>query len=119
VFAINLVTTTYFWETYQHYQADIALHFFGGMSIAYGTFYALGIPQIQNTILLRNKKTTIFFVVCVVALAAILWEDYEYIHDFFYHTHFQPSNADTMKDLFMGLTGGLFYATKRANKKTP
>ncbi len=51
----------------------------------------------------------ILFALGIVAITAVCWEFAEFAGDVFvYHSnYFQPSIGDTMKDLFLGLSGGL------------
>ncbi|MEK7623274.1 MAG: hypothetical protein AAB408_01205 [Patescibacteria group bacterium] len=45
-----------------------------------------------------------------VGTIAIAWEWHEFLRDTFFGEHTQPSQADTMLDLFLGIVGGLLGA---------
>ena len=48
-------------------------------------------------------------IVGLVMIAAVLWEVYEFLWDQIFGTLFQPSKADTIKDLIMGMLGGIVF----------
>ncbi|MFA5945446.1 MAG: hypothetical protein WC802_00850 [Patescibacteria group bacterium] len=94
---------------------DIPMHFLGGASIAvmglvawdmglgYGKRSLSSIPFLVKTVA----------VIGFVAIVGIVWEWYEFIHDFaraftqVVFTPAQPSIGDTMKDLFFDLFGAM------------
>lgn len=88
------------------------MHFAGGASVGFGTWIAIRILQhrgfLQNTPLLLSM----FFLIAVVALSAVLWEFVEFAGDRFLGAAFplrplQGSLTDTMGDLGFGLLGGV------------
>lgn len=89
------------WDTY--------FHLIGGMSMAGSSLVALGLVERLGWVKINRAIVAFFLVVALVISAAVIWEFYEFWHDYFYGTHFQPSNADTMKDLFMGTVGGVAW----------
>lgn len=88
------------------WRLDNYLHVMGGMAIAASSLVVLRLAERLDWIKIKNAAAALLLVVGFVAAAAALWEFYEFLHDYFYGTHFQPSNADTMADLFMGMLGG-------------
>ncbi len=108
-----------FWPDFSlTWHLDNYLHIMGGMSIAASSIVALRIAERGGWVKI-NSAATFFVVVAFVMSAAVVWEFYEFLHDYFYGTHFQPSNADTVKDLFMGLTGGAAWCLGHlARRKT-
>ncbi|RMD58440.1 hypothetical protein D6825_00885 [Candidatus Woesearchaeota archaeon] len=83
---------------------DEFLHFFGGMAVAISASlllrraHALGLYS-------ADRRISIFFVVCFVALVAVVWEWHEFVRDFLFSQNSQLSMFDTMKDLFLGVLG--------------
>jgi len=85
---------------------DIPMHLLGGASIAVSA--TLFLRYLQNHSLCGQMRKWIFHLwnMGLVSLAAILWEFNEFLSDYFFHGSMQPSLADTMGDLFLGLLGG-------------
>ena len=96
---------------------DTPLHLLGGLSIAYSASYALRLIEARGLIVIKNLFIRAFIVVGAVAIAAVLWEFYEFLSDHFFGTLTQPSKADTMKDLFMGMLGGLLFCLNFIGQK--
>jgi len=101
ILAVHLILSWF--ELYDRLSwVDIPMHLFGGVSI--GVAYALlsrrlGIP-LQGLMLLA-------FIVSLVGLTAVVWELHEFALDALLGWSTQPSVADTMGDLFLGLLGGI------------
>ncbi|MBI3623105.1 hypothetical protein HY212_03440 [Candidatus Pacearchaeota archaeon] len=85
---------------------DIPFHFLGGLSIAYTSILFLRFFREKGFIEINKRALSILFVVSLVILVAVFWEFYEFLMKTFFNLNMQPSVADTMKDLFMGLVGG-------------
>jgi hypothetical protein len=82
---------------------DIPMHFLGGLSI--------GISAIMLIKIFKSKITTpkwfqFIWIVGLAVIAATVWEFAEFGSDYFLHTLMQPSLADTMLDMFLGMIGG-------------
>ncbi len=84
---------------------DTPMHFLGGISIALSTFFAL-----QKTAPLP-RWTTVLLMITMTALIAVGWEWLEFLLDYYFHSHHQISQFDTMKDLFMGILGAILTGT--------
>jgi hypothetical protein len=86
-------------------EADIPMHFAGGLSIAFFVsrcFRAL--PQA----VVRSSRLVVLELVLVgslTATAAVLWEFAEFACDRIFGTNIQISLANTMQDLALGLLG--------------
>ncbi|MSU75600.1 MAG: hypothetical protein EXS55_03745 [Candidatus Magasanikbacteria bacterium] len=100
------------------YQADIALHILGGIAMAHSANHVLELAKRAKSVTLRSRVLKIFIIVGFVMIAAVLWEFYEFIWDEIFGTLYQPSKSDTMKDLFMGMVGGMFYCLIFIREKT-
>ena len=95
---------------------DIPMHFLGGISIAYTSFLFLRYFKEEGFISINRKFLHVLFVVSLVALVAVLWEFYEFLQFYFFGIPTQPSVADTMLDLFVGLIGAAFGSFVFRNK---
>lgn len=84
---------------------DTPMHFIGGMSIALAGYDFLKIAGTQEWVTISKPFITILFLIALTALAATLWEFFEFFVDYLWDMHMQTSIADTMKDLAMGLSG--------------
>ena len=110
VFMLNYTLGSVFSDQYYAaVHADIPMHFFGGMSIAYSAWRATALLERKGLLVIRNGALRAFAIVCVVMLVAVVWEFYEFLSDHFVGTHYQPNNADTMKDLCMGMIGAIIF----------
>ena len=79
---------------------DSPMHLIGGMSIALAAHNFLRHD--------RSKLTVIVYcthIIGTTAIASIAWELIEFGLDYISYAHHQPSIGDTMKDLWMGLSG--------------
>lgn len=88
---------------------DIHLHFVGGMAIAGSIITVLSLARRYGVLKINNDFVHFAIVTALVVSSAVMWEFYEFSHDIVYGTHYQPSNFDTMKDLFLGTIGGMLW----------
>lgn len=109
VYLVNLgiVLIDPFW--YMKVGADTYLHFFGGLSIGYTVNHILGLVSRNGVITIEKTLLKSLLLISLVTTVAVAWEFHEFLLDFFFQTKSQPSNFDTMKDLFMGLSGGTIF----------
>ena len=85
------------------------MHFFGG--VATGIFF--------HRLCLNASRLRIFgpyhavthavLVFGLVCAATVFWELGEFTSDQFFGTHAQLGNTDTMTDLLLGVSGGMFF----------
>ncbi len=111
IFMINYGLMLILPDAERVYQADIPLHFFGGISIAYSANHALLLAERRKLITFKNRFLKIVMIVGLVMIAAVLWEVYEFLWDQIFGTLFQPSKADTIKDLVLGMLGGIVFCS--------
>jgi len=109
VYLLNYLLLTFTRAAYWSFPIDTPMHALGGFSIAYGALHALRLSEKKNKMAIKNTLTKVFVILATVVFAAVVWEFYEFLHDYFFGTLYQAGNADTMKDLFMGLLGGLLF----------
>jgi hypothetical protein len=84
---------------------DIPTHFLGGVAITY--FYRVAIRHSQKLFGEIPFPVQVVFAVTCTGTTTILWEFYEYVFDYFFHTQMVRGVTDTMVDLFVGLLGAL------------
>lgn len=89
------------------------LHLAGGMAIAWAVVYIKHITHCEEPKWLRFLS-----IVGITMIAATVWEWHEFLLDaFIYHRHLlQPSEMDTMKDLFNGMLGATTIALLKRNR---
>jgi hypothetical protein len=83
---------------------DIPTHFLGGVGIAY--FYRSLIANSQKIVGSIPAPVQILFALTCTGTTTILWEFFEYVSDFLFHTNMILGLEDTLKDMFLGLLGG-------------
>jgi hypothetical protein len=84
---------------------DIPTHFLGGVAIAY--FYRSAISNSQKLVGSIPLPIQALLALTCTGTTTILWEFFEYSSDFFFHTSMILGLEDTLKDMFLGLLGGL------------
>lgn len=84
---------------------DIPTHFLGGVAIAY--FYRSAIANSQKIIGSIPLPIQTLLTLTCTGTTTILWEFFEYSSDYFFHTSMVLGLEDTLKDMFLGLLGGL------------
>lgn len=82
---------------------DIPMHFVGGLSIGISAIMLIKIFESKIT---APKWFQFVWIVGLAVIAATIWEFAEFGSDYFFQTVMQPSLADTMLDMFLGLIGG-------------
>ena len=98
-----------FYDIYQLiWWIDIPMHFIGGYSIGRSYFLLIKLLQREGYIGIMHKFVYFVFVVSLVALTAVAWESQEFVLDQIDNAMRQPSLANTMQDLFLGIFGGVF-----------
>jgi hypothetical protein len=108
VFAIHVIAYSVFHLYETHPLFDIPMHFFGGIAMAYFLDKAF-----VNASVLSGAPPTrliesllVFTATCTVA---VFWEFGEFVLSWAFAADLQGDLADTMKDLFFGMTGSVFY----------
>lgn len=109
VFLLNYSLYKLWLEQYIAWKLDMFMHILGGVAIAHTISYLLELAEDKNLIVFKNWLVRTSVIVAFVIVAAVFWEWYEFLSDVFFVTVHQSSLADTMKDLFMGLLGGVLY----------
>lgn len=84
---------------------DIPTHFLGGAAIAY--FFLSAISNSQKVVGPIPYPVQLLFALTSTGTTAVLWEFVEFSIDFTFGSSHMLGIEDTMKDLFLGLLGGL------------
>lgn len=90
---------------------DIPMHFVGGVAIAY--FFGGCYQAAAKRELLGQPAAVMFppMILGLTCLAAVVWEFAEFLVEQWFGIRTQPSLADTLLDLLMGLLGGAIWIT--------
>ena len=98
-------------DFYYIYSVDTLSHFLGGLSVAYSANYALSLMEKKGWITIQKNILRAGIIVSLVMTCAVLWEFYEFIYDLsLWGEIMQPSIADTIKDLSMGMIGAVIFS---------
>lgn len=93
-------------NAYQRFPAlDIPTHFVGGAVIAF--FVRRATANAESIVGEMPLSTHCALTLWGTALAAVLWEVYEYLSDHFLRTHMVYGLGDTVLDLILGMLGGI------------
>lgn len=109
VFAIHCVLSLGF-NAYERLDwLDVIMHFLGGAAIADFFFQIIGHLDRQGIMRAGGKAAVCLMVFGLTAASTVIWEFAEFLADAFFNAGSQPGVANTMKDQFMGLIGGIAY----------
>lgn len=88
---------------------DIPMHLLGGVAIAH--FFRVSVAYLVGIGVLRigGRPAMLLIVFGLVASATVAWEIAEFLADAFFEAGAQRNLADTMKDQFNGIVGGVVY----------
>jgi len=86
---------------------DIPTHFIGGVAVTY--FYRSAIRNSQFFLGDIPLPVQVLFAFTCTGTTIILWEFYENLLDFFFGFHLVLGLEDTIKDMFLGLSGALVF----------
>lgn len=101
---------------------DIPMHFFGGVSIGIAYLLFFRMLQKMNYVGRIHPFLEMGIITSFVSITAVFWEFREFLGDYFFGWHTQPSIADTMADLFLGMLGGvmgIIITRKLLKRKVP
>lgn len=109
VLMIHLIALSF--QLYNTYPPiGIPMHFFGGVSMAYFLGEVFVAASFITAGAHPNGLLQKVFIVTATCTVAVFWEFFEFVLSWALSTELQGSSADTMKDLFFGIAGSLFYA---------
>ncbi|MGE5650345.1 hypothetical protein [Noviherbaspirillum sp. UKPF54] len=111
LFGFYLIASLVFNAYPLYWWLDSATHFSGGAALSY---FLLDLFDSADDVIghiPRPIRMTLVF--SCVGLAAICWEFYEFLSDYFFGTTMQWGLADTMSDLFFGLLGSAAFLVQQ------
>ena len=97
-------------DLYSVAHLDSVMHLAGGIVLAMCLYGFLVSAIDKGWCPDPGKIVSVILVVSLVTTGAVCWEFYEWISDRLFDTRLQPSVTDTVKDLLLGLLGGILYA---------
>jgi Na+-translocating ferredoxin:NAD+ oxidoreductase RnfD subunit len=86
---------------------DPVMHFCGGMAIAY--FFQETSKLASHWVGKLTDMGRALFAFGLACAAAVLWEIGEFSSDIVFRTHVQINNANTMRDLILGVVGASLF----------
>lgn len=89
---------------------DSVMHLAGGIALGMFVFGMLACAVSRGWCPDPGQLLALVLVVSLVTTGAVCWEYYEWVSDRYFGTHFQLTVADTVKDLLLGMLGGVLYA---------
>ena len=90
---------------------DPVMHFLGGTAAAFFFWQASACARSYLGDLTPLASGLLAF--GMASVAAVVWEFGEFLLDWYRGTHLQRDLADTMRDLFLGLSGATAYLVTR------
>jgi hypothetical protein len=109
VFAIHVIAYSVFHLYETHPLFDIPMHFFGGLAMAYFLDKASVNASVMFAGAPPNRLIESLLVFTSTCTVAVFWEFGEFVLSWSLSVNLQDGLADTMKDLFFGMTGSVFY----------
>jgi hypothetical protein len=92
-----------------HPTVDIAMHFLGGLAIAF-FFWRTSVHASKAGVIGGINRTGIGVVVFgLTCAAAVFWEFAEYLSDRYFGTNTQLGLSDTLGDMLCGIVGGSVF----------
>lgn len=88
---------------------DVPMHLLGGILTAWTVRGLLCLYKTFFNIKIEPRFLLSLYIIGMVALVAITWEGYEFVHDIFSPRTFSLSAGDTIGDIFVGLLGASLY----------
>jgi len=85
------------------------MHFFGGLAMAYFLDKASVNASVMFAGASPNRLIESLLVFTSTCTVAVFWEFGEFVLSWSLSVNLQDGLADTMKDLFFGMTGSVFY----------
>jgi hypothetical protein len=108
VLMIHLIALSFqLYKAYPH--VDIPMHFFGGVSMAYFLNKAFVAASLITAGAPPTRLLESVLIVTATCTVAVFWEFFEFVLSWALATDLQGSLANTTKDLFFGMAGGLFF----------
>ena len=83
------------------------MHFSGGIAIAY--FFYVASKLASHRVGKLTDMGRALFAFGMACAAAVLWEIGEFSSDIVFNTHVQINNANTMRDLILGVVGASLF----------
>ena len=89
---------------------DSVMHLLGGVALGMSVLGVLTLAIRKTWCPDPGKTVELVLIVSLVASGAVCWELYEWLSDWAFGTNLQLTVTDTVKDMFLGLLGGVLFA---------
>ena len=109
VFLLHVVASRIFHAYAVFPPLDMPMHFIGGVAIAFFFLRSAVIASGLGLLAPPHRATHFLLVFGLVGTTTVFWELAELASDRFFGTHAQLGLADTLKDMFFGISGGLAF----------
>jgi len=96
-------------DAYSMAHLDSLMHLTGGIVLGIFIYGVLACMIGRGWFPDPGRLVMTILIVSLVTTGAVCWEFYEWLSDAMFGTHLQHSVTDTMKDLFLGMLGGVIY----------
>ena len=96
-------------DAYTMPHLDSLMHLTGGIVLGLFIHGLLSCMISRGWLPDPGRVIMLLLIVTLVVTGAVCWEFYEWLSDTFFGTHLQWSVTDTIKDLFLGMCGGMIY----------
>lgn len=98
-------------DAYTITHLDSAMHFAGGITLGMFVTGLVGQAVGRGWCPDPGRLLLPLLVVSLVTTGAVCWEIFEWLSDAFLGTHYQLTLDDTIKDLVLGLAGGVAWVS--------
>ena len=98
-------------DAYAMTHLDTLMHLVGGIVLGLFVHGLLSCIISRGWLPDPGRVIMLLLIVTLVVTGAVFWEFYEWFSDTIFGTHLQRSVSDTIKDLFLGMCGGIIYVT--------
>jgi hypothetical protein len=113
VFVLHVLASRVFFLYVAYPATDIAMHFLGGIAISFFFWRAGSLASRAGVIGAVNRVGLGVITFGLTGAAAVFWEFTEYASDRYLGTTAQLGLADTLKDMFFGIAGGVVFLSGR------
>ncbi len=109
VFVVHVVASRFFLAYEFFPRLDIPMHLLGGVAIGFLWYVALETASARRLVRRPERVVRMVLLFSLVCAAAVFWEFAEWVSDHTIGTHAQQGLEDTLKDMLLGIIGGVAF----------